>query len=367
MRCSILMCGYDRAYFEALARYLMASDKHGFEITLLTIEETMNANGLLSLIQSKDEAVHLCVFDVPTIDLLEQQLSNISDMAIVQLTEAMVAMYEDGNTLLTRHSIFKYQEASKIASALYECFLEHTDYEVMDQQGRTTRVYGCYSPIGGSGNTTIAQVIANIKASRGHKVLHISTEIFPSYHLYYTGSSHHNLSDYLAYMIKNKNWAVGLEQMITIDNVSGIYYFYPHIHMQDMMEMENTQFKDLIEHIKDHGLFDYIVIDYSTSKHNMFMTTHFICDKHFFTVRMDRSGEEKWSFFKDSAVKSGNHKMIDEGVTIGVGTGTHQPSTQEYTMKVYYDNELYRHVGSEGMRLNSASNLYKQMEASLNE
>lgn len=350
MRCKLLVGGVDKAYMDKLVSYLLVSSKHSFEITYRD-NETKQAIDL-----SPDD-FHLVVFDEPFYESYMDKLMDINMEKLLILTEALAKDLGDG------HRIFKYQKADVLESYIYRYFVKMTDLEQVDRQGNDTTVIGCFSPVGGSGNTTVSQVIAKVKNGLGKKVLHVSLDIFPSFHLGYSAIQYHNLSDYIVYMMTKTNWLMGLNKMIAEDERSGIHYFNPHIHMRDLIDFDNDLLEDWVRHIKEYGDYDYIVIDFDS--HNMARMLEVLssCHKKVYTIRHDFVGDNKWASFKRDITKSGKKHLLDNACIISNKLMVKPMKvTYDYDFMMDYDNDLMVMTNKQ-QRINHSSHTYKKMEA----
>lgn len=359
MRCSIFIGGIDKPYFDKLSYSLMHSKQHAFEITLVTTEDSNEVNEKFASVFTDKGDYHLCLFDEPFLGVLDKDTLSQVEPMLVLMTEAISSPNPN-----LKH-LFKYQKAEQLIDAIYKLFIESSSLEMMDQSSKPTKVIGCYSPIGGAGTSTIAQIVASIKASRDKRILHIGTELFPTYHTVYSGNSYHNFSDYLAYIMKQQNWALGLEQMVSVDTITGIHYINPHIHMQDMLEVDDGLFDDFVEHIKNYSGYDYIVIDYSATTQALFMTSVRHCDSRIYCVRNDYSGSKKWFAFVDALKKSEMSHVLSDATLVGMSMyATNLNHNNDCDIDIVYDSELFKQ-SADGLKLNSSATAYRKLEVAL--
>lgn len=349
MRCSLLISGVDKLYIEELTKYLVKSKKNQFEITI--VQENIND-------QLSAETYDLYLFEELVLkDISEENLKGLGDK-VVLLLEALTE--ED---IHKKHILFKYKKASIIEERLEQIFLSITTSESVVQTGMGPKVIGCYSPCGGSGNTTVAQILAQIKKGLNQKVLLLSLESFPGYHLIYHHMHSDNLSDYMLHMMTKSNWLLGLEKMISVDHKTGIHYFKPARSEQDLYDFDNKMWVEWVGYMIDYSDYDTIIIDMNAMFIGNSLELLKQCDERVYTVRGDTIGDSKWTTFVNDLKQLGYEGVLESSLLIAnklmpasdVGYGG-------YDIVIEYDSDLIQFDKEGVLSLNHYAKSYKIIE-----
>ncbi len=160
-------------------------------------------------------------------------------------------------------AINKYQPANKIVSELLNCLAESSDKKfVLNRENKKTKVAAVYSPIGGSGKTSIALGIAVYYSKLGKKVLYINLENLESMSAFLEVEKVDNLSE-LLYFIKegNSNLRVKMDVIRKVDENTGVQYISPFNSCLDKIELQCEDIKMLFEELRKLEEYDYIIID----------------------------------------------------------------------------------------------------------
>jgi len=88
-------------------------------------------------------------------------------------------------------------------------------------------VVAIYSPIGGSGKTTVAVNSAVHCAKKGLEVFYLNLENFQSTPLYFNCKKERNLSELLRCLKQGRNVAAKIRQIKQKDADYGVHYFVP--------------------------------------------------------------------------------------------------------------------------------------------
>lgn len=349
MRCSLLIGGQDLPYLKGLVRYLMEKSRYSFNITFLETIESFDDLATL-------DSFHLLLFERTFLKAICNAEDRLKDHSVLVLDEVMVE-------IIRYESIFKYQKAETICEQIFAFFIAETNEETLQHKAYETKVIGCYSPMGGCGNTMIAQMIAAIKSGIGKKVLFFSLDLFFDYKQTYESSGAYNLSDYSTYLRTNENWLVGLELMVSIDSYTGIRYLKTPNHMQDMLDFQKDLFDKWLKHIRDYGDFDYIVLDFARYAVADLYTNLKSCNEKIITSRIDVCGLDKCRRFIKDMKMSGDEEYIEEAMMIGNQLMEDKNDfDSEWDLNLKWDESLYKKT-VKGRRFNSNAPMYKKMEA----
>ena len=350
MRCDMMVGGTDKGYIRALVQYLMVSNLNQFNIRVVDTSE-----GLADGLSSTNFSIYL-VEESLLLPLLEG-LPQEALVHIVVLTEALTKI--DTHALQV---LLKYQKASTIEQVLLDNFRQFTSSELVTEAGTKGKIIGFYSPVGGVGTTTMAQVFAQIKSSKGYKVLFISLESYPSYDLLYHSGQLHNMSDYMVHLLGNDNWLLGLEAMISIDVSTGIHYFKAVNHSQDLAEFQVGLWPEWCAYIAKNGDFDYLVIDVGKDLYKDGMALLELCHHRIFLSNNSRLAGHKWSRF--SKALAGIHKssLLNNKTLICNASRKSQQSEEAFDGLFQYDPLLIKTSKEGEETINPHSTVYRQME-----
>jgi len=351
MRCRILIGGGDQEYNERLIENLVLSRENQFEITRFKkkdkLEKEMNLN-LYDLILLSEE-------------MMASEGGNIPKV----MEERMVLMVE-GDTAYNSQSmniLFKYQKVNEIESTIKDLFLKITTKECVNNKNRNLQLIGCYSPAGGSGNTTVAQIIAASKANQGYKVLFLSLESFPSYHITYQGTSADNLSDYMMHMMSKKNWMMGLEKMKCVDSISGIHYLMPAVSEGDLSGFEQKIWLTWIDYMIEKSDYDYMVIDLAQDFLGKTLELIKKCHHKVFNVRGDVRGHKKWLVFLEDLNRLSEEQILkDKLVVVNQILPKSICGEIEGDVTLSFDDSLIKEIGEGKIQFNCQSTVYKKIE-----
>ncbi len=192
-------------------------------------------------------------------------------------------------------------------------------------------------------------------------------DLFPSYQLVYEALQHHNLSDYMVYMMTKENWVLGLEKMVAIDESSGgVHFLMPRIHMQDLMDFDNDLLEDWVLHMCALSDYDYIVIDFSGNNISGMLNILKGCHCKVFTIREDEVGASKWQSFSNDLDKTGIDLLTHDArlISNNVFRCDYKPN-YNYDLAIGYDDKLIGHKGK--LSINTSSPTYKKMEVYFND
>jgi cellulose biosynthesis protein BcsQ len=351
MHCRILIGGGDQEYNNRLIENLVLSGENQFEMTIFNkkdnIEEYLNSNH----------------YDL--ILLTEELMALAGDMIPKEMEDRMVLMLEGhtGFNLQGIQILFKYQSIKEIELTIKNLFMKLTTKERVGKNHGNLKLIGCYSPAGGSGNTTVAQIIAASKANQDYKVLFLSLESFPSYHLNYQSTSPDNLSDYMMHIMSKSNWIMGLEKMKSIDSVSGIHYLMPAVSEGDLSGFETNRWLTWIDYMIEKSDYDYLVIDFAQDFLGKTLELIKKCHCKVFSVRGDAKGYKKWLVFLEDLNRLNEEQILkDKLVIINQLLPKNIYERMEGDVTLNFDDSLIREMGEGRILFNSQSTTYEKIE-----
>lgn len=149
--------------------------------------------------------------------------------------------------------IFKYQNVEIIVNSLLSRLPSFL---------RAGKIIAVYSPIGGSGKTTVALGASILSSWEGKKVFYLNLESSSSSKVFLSGDSDQCLSHVLYYMKDSKDdLADKLERANCFDPFYRIHYYLPPQSILDLTEDMTSEIRALLNCLRNSGQYDYIFID----------------------------------------------------------------------------------------------------------
>ena len=202
--------------------------------------------------------------------------------------------------------IKKYQRISNIYKSFIREYADKAGYSADFDNSQNTKIAAVYSPIGGSGKTTIALAIASKLVSMGKTVLFLSVEQLSSSG-YVNAKQEEGIT---ALMIKAVDEYTNFElkvKGIMKQGMNGMFYIEGFDRIVDYSAVTENEMKDVISKIKRSGIFDVIVIDMES---NLDIIGNVIFSAADRIVLVEKTGElpsAKMNLFTQQAVMS-DHK-----------------------------------------------------------
>lgn len=154
--------------------------------------------------------------------------------------------------------INKFQRISRIINCTLELYSEIAPEIAMNDSGKV-RVSAVYSPIGGSGKTTIACAAAKVFGYCGKKALYISFEQFPSSEIIFDDNDGKGIGELFTTLKGNANFSLKLQSLIHDNN--GVMVISPFKNARDIEEISTDEITELINRIVSSGICDNLIID----------------------------------------------------------------------------------------------------------
>jgi cellulose biosynthesis protein BcsQ len=175
----------------------------------------------------------------------------------------------------------KYQKAEKFVNAILMIYAEKTGrVEAVATGNRRTKIIGVYSPVGGSGKTTMALVLAVCLANMGRQVFYLNYERVNSTAGLLNAAPGGNLSDVLL-AVKTKGANVGMRIIANryTDPAMKINYINPPESALELNELSIAELKKLITEIGALSEFDAVIVDFDNSFSTAKIELLDACDK----------------------------------------------------------------------------------------
>lgn len=165
------------------------------------------------------------------------------------------------------YKIKKYQRISTIYSKILNAYADICENVVVGDTACAKKII-FYSPIGGSGKTTLALAAAEQLAMRGQRVLYLNFEDIPSDGCYLPQSkADEGISELLACLDKDTNLTIKLQGLVN-SKKENFDYLNHFSSPNDLYEMTPDELEKMMKKISEAGLYDYLVIDTESALNN---------------------------------------------------------------------------------------------------
>lgn len=179
---------------------------------------------------------------------------NCKNVYILVENENIAQMQEKQGNL---NIIYKYSSIRVIIDKIDSSLLQKRH----DQGRMNTKIISVYSPIGGSGKTTIAVGLANKLGTKGYKVLYISTEMLQDYQYLLEETDY--MPEKIGYLC-NIQIEQAMESMLSFIKRREFEYFLPWKRMPATYGIRTEHLLQIAKLIQKRNIYDYIVVEVSS-------------------------------------------------------------------------------------------------------
>jgi len=255
----LLVADVDVDYSTYLVRFL--SEKHGQKVTVALVNNPEKLSRLIEAGYRADVFMVSMMF-INTVDSQSISKFILSFEGILILNEGG----SEGGIMLPRFhgycgvvaTTYKYQSAQEILTAVIELKESVSNAPRPEFKGRGIGKIGVYSPIGGSGRTFLAVLIAKYLASIKKKVLLFGFEDISSLKAYFKDMPIGRASElYLG--LKTREGEFNMEEFIWTENETGVDILLPSASVSDPCELSAVEIEKIFLMQKDN--YDFIVSD----------------------------------------------------------------------------------------------------------
>lgn len=158
------------------------------------------------------------------------------------------------------HKINKYQRISRIYRQILELYADICQdvRELMGQRPVISAAF--YSPVGGSGKTTLALAAAAKLAMRGYRTFYINFEDVASEDCYLPQTGEKGVSELAGCLGSETNFPMKLQSLLQT-KADNFYYLKHFDSPNDVYDLTEQEIGELLMEISRSGLFDYIIVD----------------------------------------------------------------------------------------------------------
>lgn len=203
-------------------------------------------------------------------------------------------------------TINKYQRADDVLNDILMSFSEETGTTsaLGGIQGGTTRVIALYSPIGGSGKTTMAIVLAKALANQGEKTLYLNFEGVSSVRSVFSGFGGHSMTEvFIAAKTKKSNVGIKVIRCTEIHEDTGIEFINAPECSAEYNEMTSDELKRIVQETKDAEQYNDIIVDMNSGYNDSIFKVLEVCDLIIMPYRNNKASYNKMEDFADELSK----------------------------------------------------------------
>jgi hypothetical protein len=180
----------------------------------------------------------------------------------------------------------------------------------VDKEERQGKVIGVYSPIHRIGKTKFAIQLGKEMAKQ-ESVLYLSLEPFAKGG-YFEEKEEGDLSS-LLYFGSQENQNLGLCISVMAGQLGKLDYIKPMPFMEDLYRVEVRQWKELLNKILEHSIYQTIILDMSDGMRDLFEILDF-CDTVYTLYIEEPIAMEKLKQYTDNLIKTGYDSVLEHTV-----------------------------------------------------
>ncbi|MBR4082973.1 MAG: AAA family ATPase [Lachnospiraceae bacterium] len=246
MNISIAIADTNKSYRERLVEVLQ-------EYEDLSVSVFTNAERLEETLQTKNFDI---VFFDP--DICDKKMTFYN-------TKMNVCMYSDEARNTNLYSdcvkVLKYQRISKIYKDIVKAYADKVGNWADFDRSQNTRLVSVYSPIGGSGKTTISLALASKLTSLGKSVLLLSMEQMDSSACMNPHTEEEDgIIALLQAVVENSNFELKLKGA-TKKGLNGIFYVEGFERIVDYNTVDKEEIYQVVDKIRKSGSYDVVIFD----------------------------------------------------------------------------------------------------------
>ncbi|HEY9062465.1 MAG TPA: AAA family ATPase [Pseudobacteroides sp.] len=185
--------------------------------------------------------------------------------------------------------VYKYQLGENLVKNIINLYSDRSSEIIIPNARREAKVFAVYSPNGGSGKTTVSYGCSVKSVQHGKKVFYMNLEESPSTPLFFDVKGQYNLSHVFYYLkSKNKSLSLKIEGIRAVDQETGVHYFNPPVNNLELLDIEPSEYINLISHMKEMNQYEVIYIDMPCFLEKRMMSVLEAADKILYVLNPNR-------------------------------------------------------------------------------
>lgn len=249
-RVSVIFADHDINYIKSVSSFIRTSDFSN----QLAVKYFDNESDLDTYLQGQSKTNIL----LTTPELMPLDTSKID--TIIVLSETQRDEYKSYSALL------KYQPLTMLlTNALAEFFEQNKIEKIVRSSNESTKIISVYSPIGGSGKTTIAVNLSRFIANKGQRVFYLNLELLSSLPLFFQTEDVADSSEVFYYSkAKAEQLDAKLDTLVRKDDHQ-VDYFNIQTRPEEIFDTNEKDIETILTSLRNRGVYDFIIIDLDSS------------------------------------------------------------------------------------------------------
>jgi cellulose biosynthesis protein BcsQ len=246
-RLKLIIADNDAEYVSGLEKFLIIYYPHRFDITSF-----ISADKLYGYLKSREKNDILLIGR----SMWKEDLC-LKDGCIITLSDIDCEPLPQ-----SRGVVKKYQNAEKIVSDIMSIYVSGCKEALPIKEGRKTCIVSVYSPLGGSGKSSIAAGLSILSVGRGMKAFYLNMEDMSCSESYFSGDSEQCFSNVI-FNLKDResNHSIVMEGVKCRDPRTGVFFFRPPENSLEMQELTQEDITALFEAFRSNAFYDVVFAD----------------------------------------------------------------------------------------------------------
>ena len=281
---NIVIADSDELFLKHLVNYLM-EHMSNLDVCSFTTKESM-----IQFISERSNKIDVIAF---TEDLMDGTITVAKIPAKIVMGDGSFSNLDDFE------SVNKYQKTEKFINDILMIYAEKTGHvEAVAAGDKETKLLGFFSPIGGSGKTTLALSLAYALGQQGKRVFYLNAERINSTVEILNQAPSGSLSDlYLTAKTKGANIGLRIIANKYTDAESNISYINPSESSLEINELTLDEFKKMLTAFETIGEFDYVIVDFDSEFSREKITMLSAMDRVYVTFTTEQTAISKMKLF----------------------------------------------------------------------
>ncbi|MDR2649300.1 MAG: AAA family ATPase [Clostridiales bacterium] len=312
---NILITDGDASYLENFERFLRNNHSDKF-----IINTAANSDGVRAFVDNYDRKVDILLISP---DAYTDRIKSCASVIMI-LSNGVIPIQ------LEKYPVIKkYQSGDAIVHSISHAYTEAMPDEFdISQINGDCEIIGVFSPIGGSGKTTVASLLAAHLAAK-KKVLFFSMEQFQYTEYLFSGSSRYNMSDFLYFVHKGDNdLLANLNRMLITDVNLNVNFLNSPLCFVDLNKIECDKWAAFLRALAQFGLFNKVVIDMPSHLNDQILEVLSACNKVITPVLDDQMSVFKLNRLIHDLTQIDNEILLNKFIYVLNKYNGFQPHTE---------------------------------------
>lgn len=244
---NIVILDNDRIFMEKTSNYLINKTQK------FTVSVFSDLERFKEFISNKKQDIILF-----SEDYLEEIEKYKTDAIKIIMAETLISESQE------YASVKKYQKIDIFVRDILFIYAEKTgDSSYIQSDDVENKLISVYSPVGGSGKTTLAILLAKALALSGENVLYLNFERVSSMAGIFNNNSINNMTEiFLTAKMNKKNIAAKILANMLQNQISKIYYINPAESSSEYAQVTDEEIMEIINAAESLDEISYVIIDF---------------------------------------------------------------------------------------------------------